>query len=136
MFTLYKTISGGVSWHDVVMPLGQLEWYWVFFFVAYVAFTFFAVLNVITGVFCEAAIESARQDHEMMIQQHLTEKEKFTAAVCELFGVERSGTKDMVLSYREFEDVLTHPSTKAYLAATQLDVSDAWELFKLLDTDE
>merc|ERR1712183_174409 len=103
-------------------------------FVFFVSFTVFVVLNVITGVFCEAAIEGARQDHEMKVQQHLSQKESFTTVVCELFGV--SAGTEAELSYKEFEDILMHPSTKAFLAAYQLDVTDAWELFKLLDTDE
>mmetsp|Transcript_96358 Transcript_96358/g.152363 ORF Transcript_96358/g.152363 Transcript_96358/m.152363 type:complete len:137 (+) Transcript_96358:3-413(+) len=70
----------------------------------------------------------------MMIQQHLAEKHNFTKAVCELFGV--TSEKHVCLSYSEFEDVLTSEKTSAYLAAIQLDVTDAWELFKLLDTDE
>merc|ERR1712232_82030 len=41
MFTLYKTISGGVSWHDVVHPLGELEGYWIMMFILYVSFTYF-----------------------------------------------------------------------------------------------
>jgi Ca2+-binding EF-hand superfamily protein len=137
MLTLYKTISGGLNWHDCVTPLAEVGAILVALFVGYISFAVFAVLNVITGIFCEAAIESSRKDHEMMIQQHLTEKENFTNAVCELFGVDKGEKgEDVWISYREFEDVLTHPKTSAYLATMQLDITDAWELFKLLDTDE
>jgi len=135
MFTLYKSISNGLSWHDCVTPLADVHGVLVLLFVVYVSFTVFAVLNVITGVFCEAAIESSRQDHEMMIQQHLLEKQKFTHAVCQLFGVDCT-EEDVALTYQEFEEVLTHPKTADFLAALQLDIGDAWELFKLLDTDE
>ena len=40
------------------------------------------------------------------------------------------------MSYDEFEDILSDPHTKTCLGAVDLDISDAWELFKLLDTDE
>lgn len=102
----------------------------------YIAFVTLAVLNVITGVFCEAAMEGAREDHELMCQQHLLEKHRFTAAIYKAFGVNKAPDEDATLAFDEFEYVLGQPKTKTFLGAMDLEVSDAWELFKLLDTDE
>merc|ERR1712196_248947 len=65
MFTLFKSISGGVSWQDASEPLQwvyqPLQW----LFAGYIAFTYFAVLNVVTGVFCNSAIETASRDPDL-----------------------------------------------------------------------
>merc|ERR1719221_1898603 len=58
-FTLYKSITGGISWHDVVDPLGQMHFIWSVLFIVFISFSYFAVLNVITGVFCNSAIDTA-----------------------------------------------------------------------------
>mmetsp|Transcript_70616 Transcript_70616/g.111952 ORF Transcript_70616/g.111952 Transcript_70616/m.111952 type:complete len:257 (+) Transcript_70616:2-772(+) len=134
MFTLYKSISSGISWHEVVTPLADVHELLVALFIVFISFTIFAVLNVITGVFCEAAIESARQDHEMMIQQHLAEKELFVAEMYKVFNVKDK--ESQMMSIADFERVLEDKKTKNKLEVMQLDITDAWELFKLLDSDD
>jgi hypothetical protein len=136
MLTLYKSISGGISWHEVITPLADVDSWLVGLFLVFISFTVFAVLNVITGVFCEAAMEGARQDHEMMVQQHLKEKQTFTENMYEAFSIDSKEPESLVLTYGEFEAVLSDPKTKNFLSAIQLDTQDAWELFKLLDTDD
>eukprot|EP00413_Alexandrium_margalefii_P030028 CAMPEP_0204556198 /NCGR_PEP_ID=MMETSP0661-20131031/29422_1 /ASSEMBLY_ACC=CAM_ASM_000606 /TAXON_ID=109239 /ORGANISM="Alexandrium margalefi, Strain AMGDE01CS-322" /LENGTH=59 /DNA_ID=CAMNT_0051563305 /DNA_START=56 /DNA_END=231 /DNA_ORIENTATION=+ len=59
MFTLFQAITGGISWHEPVETLGQVSVMLVWLFTAYLSFTYFAVMNVVTGVFCNSAIESA-----------------------------------------------------------------------------
>merc|ERR1712216_206433 len=104
----------------------------------YVSFVTLAVLNVITGVFCEAAMEGARNDHELMCQQHLQDRSCFTDAFYTAFGIDakHDDVLNISLAYDDFERVLSSPATRDYLAAMDLEVSDAWELFKLLDAKE
>eukprot|EP00439_Symbiodinium_sp_Y106_P081772 s860_g20.t2 len=49
MLSLFMCIAGGVNWGEVQSPLKAISTVWVFFFLFYVAFTYFAVLNVVTG---------------------------------------------------------------------------------------
>ena len=49
MLSLFMSISGGVSWENVVTPLKAVSVAWVFLFLFYVSFTYFAVLNVVTA---------------------------------------------------------------------------------------
>lgn len=59
MCTLYMTITGGVDWATVADPLAAVGEHYFYLFVAYIAFFSLAVLNVLTGIFCEAAMEVA-----------------------------------------------------------------------------
>eukprot|EP00929_Paragymnodinium_shiwhaense_P074714 TRINITY_DN38242_c0_g2_i1.p1 TRINITY_DN38242_c0_g2~~TRINITY_DN38242_c0_g2_i1.p1 ORF type:complete len:674 (+),score=102.42 TRINITY_DN38242_c0_g2_i1:97-2118(+) len=134
LFTLFMSISGGVSWHVAVRPLSVMHWGWVMVFVLYILFVTFAVLNVITGVFCESAIESARLDSVLVQHQFIENRELFIHKVKELFGCldkDGSGT----ISYHEMEDHLTSEQAVQLFAMLDLQISEVWELFKLLDTD-
>mmetsp|Transcript_27983 Transcript_27983/g.63323 ORF Transcript_27983/g.63323 Transcript_27983/m.63323 type:complete len:731 (-) Transcript_27983:245-2437(-) len=134
IFTLFKTITGGVTWQEVCEPLGFLSWMWAAMFVLYVSFTSFAVLNVVTGVFCETAIESAQEEQDEAISSHLASKEKFVARLTNIFknlDADKSGS----LTIDEFEKSLEDETLRAYFASMDLGVQEAWTLFKLLDTD-
>eukprot|EP00747_Dinoflagellata_sp_TGD_P116636 gnl/TRDRNA2_/TRDRNA2_172431_c2_seq4.p1 gnl/TRDRNA2_/TRDRNA2_172431_c2~~gnl/TRDRNA2_/TRDRNA2_172431_c2_seq4.p1 ORF type:complete len:496 (+),score=56.05 gnl/TRDRNA2_/TRDRNA2_172431_c2_seq4:115-1488(+) len=56
MLTLYMAITGGNDWADMAKPLKStgVQYYWLFLF--YIAFLTFAVLNILTGIFVDAAM--------------------------------------------------------------------------------
>merc|ERR1712232_360338 len=62
--TLFQTLSNGISWRSCAMALGEIHWVYVVIFALYVFFVNFAVLNVVTGIFCQSAIASAALDRE------------------------------------------------------------------------
>ena len=41
------------------------------------AFAFFAVLNVVTGVFCQSAIDTAQRDKDLMVEAVKSNKELY-----------------------------------------------------------
>lgn len=135
MFTLYKSVSGGVSWHDVVLPLSTVSQVWVLLFFFYITFTFFAVLNVVTGVFCQSAIEGAQHDQDMVVQQQLQNRNMYVRKLKKLFK-DIDADSSQYITYTEFEHHLKDEKVQAYFASLELDTSDAWELFKLLDQNE
>jgi len=134
LFTLFKSVSGGLSWHDAVVPLGQMHPVYVLFFLLFVTFTYFAVLNVVTGVFCQSAVESAHHDYELVIHRQIKSRQMYEAKIKKLFqDMDQIGTGEVTID--EFEKFLESPNTQAYFASLELDTCDAWTLFKLLDAD-
>jgi len=132
IFTLFKAISGGVSWQETVQPLSQLHPMWVVFYLFYFTFTYFAVLNVVTGVFCQTAIESAGQDQEMAAQAQLASKQFYIRQLESIFKqINTKGTGKITLP--EFEQCMEDEQLKAYFASIDLTVDEAFSLFKLLD---
>ena len=53
VYSLFKSITNGTSWELVAEPLGDVHGIWLALFLLYIAFAYFAVLNVVTGVFCQ-----------------------------------------------------------------------------------
>eukprot|EP00927_Polykrikos_kofoidii_P081891 TRINITY_DN7986_c0_g1_i3.p1 TRINITY_DN7986_c0_g1~~TRINITY_DN7986_c0_g1_i3.p1 ORF type:complete len:759 (-),score=123.21 TRINITY_DN7986_c0_g1_i3:170-2374(-) len=132
--TLFQTITGGLSWEVLVVPLlGVHPFYMIAFFV-YVVFAMFAVLNVVTGVFCQGAIESAVQDQEEITQQQLSSIGHYSTLLRKLFfdiDAESSGT----ITLGAFERYMQDKTVKAYFQSLGLHVNEAWSLFKLIDKD-
>ncbi|CAE7448373.1 Cacna1c [Symbiodinium pilosum] len=134
MLTLFMAICGGVSWENALRPMGVVSGWCAFLFLFYISFCYFAVLNVVTGVFCQSAIESAQSDHEMIMQNIMQNKEAHIRKVRSLFSnldADESGYISLV----ELEQNMHKKSVRTYFEALELDVSDAWTFFKLLDTD-
>ncbi|CAE7401709.1 CACNA1I [Symbiodinium pilosum] len=129
------SIAGGVSWEQVLVPLKAIALPWVLLFLFYMFFTYFAVLNVITGVFCQTAIDSAQNDHATVIHSILANKQAHLEKVRDLFnklGAENTGG----ITYLMFEEKITSPEVKEYFESLGLDVWDAWSFFKMLDLDD
>lgn len=101
----------------------------------YVIFTYFAVLNVVTGVFCQSAIESAERDYDLVVQSNLQDKEYYTEKLRKLFN-EIDDDDNKQIDIKEFERHLGDEQVQAYLTSLELHSSDIWRLFKLLDVNE
>eukprot|EP00929_Paragymnodinium_shiwhaense_P091234 TRINITY_DN51254_c0_g1_i2.p1 TRINITY_DN51254_c0_g1~~TRINITY_DN51254_c0_g1_i2.p1 ORF type:complete len:653 (+),score=118.89 TRINITY_DN51254_c0_g1_i2:109-2067(+) len=134
MWVLFMSISGGVNWQEVVEPLQEVWPPLVLVFSFYVTFTVFAMLNVITGVFCESAIAAARTDADHVCQEHLLHKSTYMQSVKNLFT--KIGQSGEGITYDDLEEFLSDEMAPGFFAALDIDISDVWTLFKLLDENE
>jgi len=135
MFTLFQSITGGVSWEVVVLPLSDMGFASVTLFIAFIAFAQFAVLNVLTGVFCQNAIDSAQHDAELVTQAMLANKQVYVHQIRQIFrdfDQDESGS----ITIQEFIQHLSDESVKAYFESLELDTSDVETLFRLMDSDD
>eukprot|EP00439_Symbiodinium_sp_Y106_P021184 s1007_g2.t1 len=112
--TLLQTATGGVSWIEVEAALAGISPLLVLIFLMYFSFIYFAILNVVTGVFCSSAIESASEDAGMLIVDHMRKTEE----------------------PREFEENFGDPEVKALFQTLGIDEDKAWKLFEILDENE
>eukprot|EP00913_Durusdinium_trenchii_P034086 g31905.t1 len=145
------TTSGcAPGWVDVLQPLQDIDTIWVFFFLFYVSFTYFAVLNVVTGVFCQSAIENAQKDHAAVVQNILDNKDRKNGQTAKRGAAEvweshlkkiralffKLGADDTgVVTFDMLQEQFSTPAVREYFESLGLDVSDAWSFFKLLDVD-
>merc|ERR1719421_1746973 len=85
MMQLFMAMSGGMDWGDAYELLGALDpMYRVMFFV-YIFFMVFAVVNVVTGIFVDTAIQSSLCDREVVMSELLADKEDQMQKLQELF---------------------------------------------------
>eukprot|EP00927_Polykrikos_kofoidii_P015036 TRINITY_DN16674_c0_g1_i1.p1 TRINITY_DN16674_c0_g1~~TRINITY_DN16674_c0_g1_i1.p1 ORF type:complete len:1037 (+),score=155.95 TRINITY_DN16674_c0_g1_i1:97-3207(+) len=134
MFTLFKSIVGGISWHDCVVPLDDLPQFLLFVFLIYVLFMYFAVLNVITAVFCENAIQSKRNDQDVVMQEQLLDKSNYVQKLRNLFNLIDEDASGSV-TCEELKRFLDRELSGAFFEYLELDVSCASDIMRLIDLD-
>ncbi|CAK0836177.1 unnamed protein product [Prorocentrum cordatum] len=133
MYTLFQSISGGVSWRDPALTLQIISVVPTALFTVYIAFVYFAVLNVITGVFCSSAVESTQRNPDLVAKSIIDNKRVLTEKLQQLFGA-IDGDESGRITIDELELFAEDDLMKAYFQALQIDVSDAFTLFKLIDS--
>lgn len=135
MFTLFKSITGGISWDEIADPLSDLSWVWVGIFTAYICFCFLAVLNVVTGVFCQTAIQTAQQNEDLIVQAQMRNKKMYIERIKRMFDeIDSDGSG--FITMKEFEEHLQKGTIEAVFSSLSIDTDDAWTLFQLLDDDK
>mmetsp|Transcript_44057 Transcript_44057/g.82376 ORF Transcript_44057/g.82376 Transcript_44057/m.82376 type:complete len:620 (-) Transcript_44057:182-2041(-) len=126
VLSLYQAMTGGVDWNDLSKPLEtSIGPIMTIVFALYVAFAVLAMMNVVTGVFVESALGSAREEREKEV----------IGLVKKIFQVadhDQSG----VLTWGEFSKTLEEPSNLKYFNSLGINPREARGLFTLLDADE
>jgi len=126
--TLFQCITGGIDWRDAVQPLMDDISVWVGpCFCVYIAFAVLAMLNVITGVFVESSLKSAKNDTDVFMISNV--REAFKNACKQ----EDDGSQGV--SWEAFQGQLDQPHMQAYFKAIDVDPSEARGLFRLIDLD-
>jgi len=134
MATLYMSILGGIDWEIAVIGLSDVSPFLVVVFLVYVAVTLLAILNVVTALFCQRAIESSTNNKQDMIEKHITKMDTYVEALENLFR-EWDTDGDGALTLQEIEGRLEDPKMKAFLSILEIDCYDAKTLCQLLDSD-
>eukprot|EP00928_Gymnodinium_smaydae_P045005 TRINITY_DN30041_c0_g1_i1.p1 TRINITY_DN30041_c0_g1~~TRINITY_DN30041_c0_g1_i1.p1 ORF type:complete len:539 (-),score=45.64 TRINITY_DN30041_c0_g1_i1:358-1974(-) len=134
MRTLFACALGGISWFEIAGALESVSSPIRAVFEAYISFFCLAVLNVLTGVFCQSAIESALLDKDMLVDRLRQNKDFYADALIKLLGT-MDEDNDGGINILEFEKHFDDVAVKNLYEALGLDPRDAWSLFSLLDTD-
>merc|ERR1711957_448112 len=95
-----------------------------FFFVVYIAFAVLALMNVVTGVFVQTALQSARDEEDSFM----------TDQIVNLFEMAEHD-KSTQITLDEIEESVSDPATMKEWKAIGVGVDDASFLFHLLDVD-
>lgn len=134
IFTMFKSVLGGLDWQTAVEPLSDMNGMYVMLFVLMITFVYLAVLNVVQGLFLQSALEHAQSDREDQIRHQITEKERYVKTILSLFA-ELDDNLDGEVTLREFEEHLNEQRMVGFFEALEIEAADAWTLFKLLDVD-
>jgi len=125
MLSLFEIISDGIHWAHVMEPLvRECSVTLTFVFIVYVFFAIFLLMNVITGLFCSQAMESAEEDRKSTLMQEM----------CTMFmdPDDQSGS----ITFAEFERNLQNPKMQEYLKAIDFNPNEARSLWNLLDLEK
>lgn len=134
--SLFMAISSGRDWHELVLPLTEhVHWTFTALFVIFIAVTVFGIMNVLTSVFVESALQSVQHYKDLLIQESMKAKKMYVDHLREVFreiDTDLSGE----ITMEEMEQFLTDPSLMQYLESMDIQPDDARTLFRLLDKDD
>eukprot|EP00929_Paragymnodinium_shiwhaense_P012516 TRINITY_DN11978_c0_g5_i1.p1 TRINITY_DN11978_c0_g5~~TRINITY_DN11978_c0_g5_i1.p1 ORF type:complete len:650 (-),score=79.70 TRINITY_DN11978_c0_g5_i1:294-2243(-) len=134
VYTLYMSVSGGISWMDAAEPLKDLGTPVVLGFLLYVALIQWVVLNVITACFCESAAEAARKDVSLAVQTYRADRDHFLQRCKAIFkSIDKDGSGKV--QAHEMTPYLDTEPARALFAALDIDLHDVHGVFELLDED-
>lgn len=135
LYTLLLSILGGVSWHLVCDLLLEIDILSASLLLFYIMFTMFSVLNVITGVFVDTAIQTSNSQRDIQIEREMELKDSFLKSLKDFFeALDTDGSGSIHLE--EIKIMLQDPTLAAYFAVLGFDEVNANQIFHLLDDDE
>jgi len=134
VYSLVVSMLGGVSWHEVSDPLLLVHWSQAALFFFYITFTILAVLNIITGVFVDNAVETAGMQREFLVQKEMEIKEKYVKEMREFF-IEMDQDGSGTVTLEEVKEYFDDLRVQSYFQALGIDPQDTERLFHLIDDD-
>merc|ERR1712136_286300 len=132
--TLFMSVTSGLSWWDVEVVLPEIHPVYGFLFVVYIATMVLSLLNIVTGICVNNALEMAQMDHDLMMKFELDRKAAYIESLEDLFhdlDANGSGT----ISFEDFTKHLEQHETSALFSVLGIEVSDAISFFETLDVD-
>jgi hypothetical protein len=133
LITLFMAISGGTDWINPLIACKAMGDLYHFLFIFYILFATVAVLNVLTGIFVDAALDAAQRDRDS-VSATLEAAQREQARAGALFFTENEdGTVNTSITKEEFEEHLKSNVLKSYFHQLDIDTSEAQWLFKQLD---
>jgi len=134
MLTLFLSISGGLSWGEALQPLRPVGATPFIAVNVYIVITIFAILNVVTGVFCNTAIESAGADREIAIMKQMKKQENQTQTLKDIFD-EIDLDCSSEINLQELKNALKSQKLRTFMNSIGINTEDVWTLFMTVDTD-
>jgi len=126
MMTLFQSIAGGVSWREPLNPLQRMSLVMSWVAVGHISLVYFAVLNVVTAVFCTRAIETTQKNPELVAQAIINNRQDYINNLNSFFeAIDTSNTGSITLD--DFRRALADPQRKVPQATN-------WTFMLLLDT--
>jgi len=135
MLTLFLSISGGIDWQQAMEPLREVSPAAVIMMILFIVVAVFAVLNVVTGVFCTTAIESAQSDKDIAIMKQMHKQRSLVEALKMTFSEIDHDNSNRV-SLDELKQALTAKKLVHFMESLGISTQDVMTLFLIIDHDE
>jgi len=134
MYSLLLAMTGGRDWGELSSLIGNAGMFYSAVLTLFVFVNLFSVLNIVTGVFVDGAIELAKRDRSMMIEKQNNSRAAIRKHLVALLSqLDHNG--DGALSKDEFFSAMAQAEVQDFMDALGIDPDNAVEVFLLLDED-
>mmetsp|Transcript_73218 Transcript_73218/g.204501 ORF Transcript_73218/g.204501 Transcript_73218/m.204501 type:complete len:448 (-) Transcript_73218:28-1371(-) len=126
VLSLWQSITGGADWDTMARPMiNEVHPLMGIAFCAYIAFAILALMNVVTGVFVQTALQSAQTEEDSFL----------TEQIVSLFKMARVD-RNAKITLKEIQAKVSDPLTAKEWRAIKVSGDEARYLFDLLDVDQ
>jgi len=134
MYTLFKSITGGLDWGEAADAIAHAGPGYTATYITFIFFTIFSVLNIVTGIFVEGAIENAKQNRTAVMSQ--AEKHRINHMVEMMTIMKKIDEKDKgFITWQDYTNSLEDENLMKFWHSFNITVNDAAEVFAVLDRD-
>jgi len=131
LLTLWQAVSGGDDWGNPYNAISLTGSWGALLFVAFIIFTSIALLNIITGLFVESAMQSLSPNREKQAREHEREEQENAEELKKLcLAVDYDKTR--MLTREQFEDGLRKEKIPRLLMLLGIDKEQATQFFDAL----
>jgi len=135
MLSLFMCVTGGDDWANRMQPFRSISSIYVYAFIFYIFFMVFGAVNVVVAAFVETAASVSRRDRDSIIEQQIEQTQHIAEDIRNFFhAADQDGSG--VLERDELSRYLEDDRVKASFNSLGIDVSQAIDLFDLLDADD
>jgi len=131
MLTLAMAALGGEDWGMPYRSLEECGWIAAFFYLMFIAFTHIALINIITGIFVDSAMQNLAPGKEALARELQQEKEAHALELVNLCREVDADTTGM-LSREQFADGLKKGRIPMLLQLIGLNRHDVERFFDVL----
>lgn len=132
-WTLICSVTGGYDWAYTADPIARIGGGYVFAFLLYISFVLLGLLNILNGIFVNAALQASLMNRELATDCVISKRETMIEDMVALF-IEADVDKSNTVSWEEFKYYIQDEKIKAYFMALELDMNSVVKIFELLDT--
>lgn len=134
VLSLWMSMSGGLSWWEIERLFLLISPSWALIFALFEAIMLLAMMNIVTGIFVNDAVEMAAMDRELRTQ---TEKTRIYTLMENLKGMFRDVDTDEsgTISLEELRSYLQDEEVRTLLMMMDIEVPDCVSFFEILDVD-
>mmetsp|Transcript_40100 Transcript_40100/g.114614 ORF Transcript_40100/g.114614 Transcript_40100/m.114614 type:complete len:669 (+) Transcript_40100:3-2009(+) len=134
MMTLYQVCTNGRDWHEVVEPLRKVGLGYYLVFILYIGFYTCVVMNTLTSLFVETAMQNADRDQEHLIRVQLAHKDEYIRQLKKCFQtIDKHNTG--LITYDDFCQHLKDPEVLAFVAMLEIELVDLQQFFAVLSNN-
>jgi len=135
LLTLFAIVTGGLNWSNTEFILRSISSFYGLLLLLYVSLMLLAMMNIVTGIFVNDAIESTQKDVDLQAQAELEKTNRTMTELKRLFReIDSDGSETITLE--EFTEHLEDESIKTMLGVLEIEVADAIAFFDVLDVDK
>lgn len=134
IYSLFQATLNGEDWGNLCSPLWDVDRLAAWLMIGYVLFTMIAMMNIFTGVFVDNALQNARKQREVQLEEQLEMQKIWLDQVREFFSAADTDG-DGSITVNEIETLINDPIMTAYLQLIGFQFDDATKVFRLFDKD-